>query len=198
MLTEEKLDTIHARLEASPKGWTPMVLKLWKFRLPKTRIRFTHSTTRRSTNYYVSAVRYRQPSFSTNTITNSNNHNSSRCIISWTAPSLWVKTNATPGWLNQVRLSINRPGLLFHVTSVANKVCTKDNKVVTSATIKDNGSSGFEGHDAFARIHSRRTKKQYLMTDFNNSWRRIPESKQCLPQLYWVHSVRRVIFSEWL
>jgi len=47
--------------------------------------------------------------------------------------------------------------------------------------IKDNGSSGFEGRDAFARIHSRRTQKQLVMTDLNNSWRRIPESKQCLP-----------------
>jgi len=29
--------------------------------------------------------------------------------------------------------------------SVANKICTKDHKVVTTATIKDNGHSGFEG-----------------------------------------------------
>ena len=50
-------------------------------------------------------------------------------LHSWTAPRLGVKTDATPGWLNQVRFSINRPGLLFQVTSVANKGCTKDNKV---------------------------------------------------------------------
>jgi len=29
--------------------------------------------------------------------------------------------------------------------SIVNKICMKDHKVVTIATIKDNGSSGFEG-----------------------------------------------------
>jgi hypothetical protein len=29
--------------------------------------------------------------------------------------------------------------------NLANKICTKDHKVVTTATIKDIGSSGFEG-----------------------------------------------------
>nr|QXI86570.1 cytochrome c oxidase subunit 2 [Coxotermes boukokoensis] len=34
-------------------------------------------------------------------------------LHSWTVPSLGVKTDATPGRLNQVSFSINRPGLLF-------------------------------------------------------------------------------------
>jgi len=33
-------------------------------------------------------------------------------LHSWTVPRLGVKTDATPGRLNQVRFSINRPGLL--------------------------------------------------------------------------------------
>jgi len=66
--------------------------------------------------------------------------------------------------------------------SVTNKICAKDHKVVTTATIEDKGSSGFEGTCAFVRIHPVRTQKRHLMTDFNNSWRIIPESKQCLPQ----------------
>jgi hypothetical protein len=31
----------------------------------------------------------------------------------WTVPRLGIKTDATPGRLNQVRFSINRPGLLY-------------------------------------------------------------------------------------
>nr|YP_009351666.1 cytochrome c oxidase subunit II [Globitermes sulphureus]AQP30342.1 cytochrome c oxidase subunit 2 [Globitermes sulphureus] len=34
-------------------------------------------------------------------------------LHSWTVPSLGVKTDATPGRLNQVSFSINRPGLLY-------------------------------------------------------------------------------------
>nr|YP_009351406.1 cytochrome c oxidase subunit II [Procapritermes martyni]AQP29516.1 cytochrome c oxidase subunit 2 [Procapritermes martyni] len=34
-------------------------------------------------------------------------------LHSWTVPSLGVKTDATPGRLNQISFSINRPGLLF-------------------------------------------------------------------------------------
>nr|WQM47352.1 cytochrome c oxidase subunit 2 [Forficulitermes planifrons] len=34
-------------------------------------------------------------------------------LHSWTIPSLGVKTDATPGRLNQVSFSINRPGLLY-------------------------------------------------------------------------------------
>ena len=34
-------------------------------------------------------------------------------LHAWTVPSLGVKTDATPGRLNQVRFSINRPGLLY-------------------------------------------------------------------------------------
>nr|QXT44117.1 cytochrome c oxidase subunit 2 [Heimitermes laticeps]QXT44156.1 cytochrome c oxidase subunit 2 [Heimitermes laticeps] len=34
-------------------------------------------------------------------------------LHSWTVPSLGVKTDATPGRLNQVSFSINRPGVLF-------------------------------------------------------------------------------------
>ena len=34
-------------------------------------------------------------------------------LHSWTVPKLGVKTDATPGQLNQVRFSINRPGLLY-------------------------------------------------------------------------------------
>nr|AQP29960.1 cytochrome c oxidase subunit 2 [Microtermes sp. 1 TB-2017] len=34
-------------------------------------------------------------------------------LHSWTVPSLGIKTDATPGRLNQVSFSINRPGLLF-------------------------------------------------------------------------------------
>jgi cytochrome c oxidase subunit 2 len=34
-------------------------------------------------------------------------------LHSWTIPGLGVKTDATPGRLNQVRFSINRPGLLY-------------------------------------------------------------------------------------
>lgn len=34
-------------------------------------------------------------------------------LHSWTVPGLGVKTDATPGRLNQVRFSINRPGLLY-------------------------------------------------------------------------------------
>lgn len=34
-------------------------------------------------------------------------------LHSWTVPSLGVKTDATPGRLNQVRFSINRPGILY-------------------------------------------------------------------------------------
>jgi len=34
-------------------------------------------------------------------------------LHSWTVPRLGVKTDATPGRLNQVRFSINRPGLLY-------------------------------------------------------------------------------------
>nr|AQP27695.1 cytochrome c oxidase subunit 2 [Microcerotermes crassus] len=34
-------------------------------------------------------------------------------LHSWTVPSLGVKTDATPGRLNQVSFTINRPGLLY-------------------------------------------------------------------------------------
>nr|AQP27055.1 cytochrome c oxidase subunit 2 [Odontotermes sp. BDIT086] len=34
-------------------------------------------------------------------------------LHSWTVPSLGVKTDATPGRLNQVSFSINRPGVLY-------------------------------------------------------------------------------------
>nr|YP_009351250.1 cytochrome c oxidase subunit II [Aciculitermes maymyoensis]AQP29047.1 cytochrome c oxidase subunit 2 [Aciculitermes maymyoensis] len=34
-------------------------------------------------------------------------------LHSWTVPSLGVKTDATPGRLNQMSFSINRPGLLY-------------------------------------------------------------------------------------
>nr|AQP27773.1 cytochrome c oxidase subunit 2 [Alyscotermes sp. SAF6] len=34
-------------------------------------------------------------------------------LHSWTVPSLGVKTDATPGRLNQVSFSINRPGILY-------------------------------------------------------------------------------------
>nr|QZK21469.1 cytochrome c oxidase subunit II [Amitermes sp. ANIC 0463] len=34
-------------------------------------------------------------------------------LHAWTVPSLGVKTDATPGRLNQVSFSINRPGLLY-------------------------------------------------------------------------------------
>nr|WNH36516.1 cytochrome c oxidase subunit II [Nasutitermes sp. 1 MLW-2023a]WNH36529.1 cytochrome c oxidase subunit II [Nasutitermes sp. 1 MLW-2023a] len=34
-------------------------------------------------------------------------------LHSWTVPSLGVKTDATPGRLNQISFSINRPGLLY-------------------------------------------------------------------------------------
>nr|AIT58493.1 cytochrome c oxidase subunit 2 [Coptotermes frenchi]AIT58535.1 cytochrome c oxidase subunit 2 [Coptotermes frenchi]AIT58539.1 cytochrome c oxidase subunit 2 [Coptotermes frenchi] len=34
-------------------------------------------------------------------------------LHSWTIPSLGVKTDATPGRLNQVSFSINRPGILY-------------------------------------------------------------------------------------
>nr|AQP26345.1 cytochrome c oxidase subunit 2 [Microtermes sp. C TB-2017] len=34
-------------------------------------------------------------------------------LHSWTVPSLGIKTDATPGRLNQVSFSINRPGLLY-------------------------------------------------------------------------------------
>nr|YP_009250586.1 cytochrome c oxidase subunit II [Heterotermes cf. paradoxus AUS121]AMX22915.1 cytochrome c oxidase subunit 2 [Heterotermes cf. paradoxus AUS121] len=34
-------------------------------------------------------------------------------LHSWTIPSLGVKTDATPGRLNQISFSINRPGLLY-------------------------------------------------------------------------------------
>lgn len=34
-------------------------------------------------------------------------------LHAWTVPRLGVKTDATPGRLNQVRFSINRPGLLY-------------------------------------------------------------------------------------
>jgi cytochrome c oxidase subunit 2 len=34
-------------------------------------------------------------------------------LQSWTVPRLAVKTDATPGRLNEVRFSINRPGLLY-------------------------------------------------------------------------------------
>ena len=34
-------------------------------------------------------------------------------LHSWTVPRLGVKTDATPGRLNQVRFTINRPGLLY-------------------------------------------------------------------------------------
>ena len=34
-------------------------------------------------------------------------------LHSWTVPRLGVKTDATPGRLNQVRFSIKRPGLLY-------------------------------------------------------------------------------------
>nr|QXT44390.1 cytochrome c oxidase subunit 2 [Astalotermes cf. brevior CMRT056] len=34
-------------------------------------------------------------------------------LHSWTVPSLGVKTDATPGRLNQVSFSINRPGMLY-------------------------------------------------------------------------------------
>nr|AQP30103.1 cytochrome c oxidase subunit 2 [Microtermes sp. A TB-2017] len=34
-------------------------------------------------------------------------------LHSWTVPSLGVKTDATPGRLNQVSFSVNRPGLLY-------------------------------------------------------------------------------------
>lgn len=34
-------------------------------------------------------------------------------LHSWTVPRLGVKTDATPGRLNQVRFSINRPGILY-------------------------------------------------------------------------------------
>nr|YP_009351185.1 cytochrome c oxidase subunit II [Atlantitermes snyderi]AQP28815.1 cytochrome c oxidase subunit 2 [Atlantitermes snyderi] len=34
-------------------------------------------------------------------------------LHSWTMPSLGVKTDATPGRLNQISFSINRPGLLY-------------------------------------------------------------------------------------
>jgi len=34
-------------------------------------------------------------------------------LYSWTVPRLGVKTDATPGRLNQVRFSISRPGLLY-------------------------------------------------------------------------------------
>jgi cytochrome c oxidase subunit 2 len=47
-------------------------------------------------------------------------NSSSRIIVtaadvlhSWTVPRLGVKTDATPGRLNQVRFSVNRPGLLY-------------------------------------------------------------------------------------
>nr|WNL53876.1 cytochrome c oxidase subunit II [Microtermes sp.] len=34
-------------------------------------------------------------------------------LHSWTVPSLGIKTDATPGRLNQVSFSINRPGILY-------------------------------------------------------------------------------------
>nr|WNH36581.1 cytochrome c oxidase subunit II [Nasutitermes sp. 3 MLW-2023a] len=34
-------------------------------------------------------------------------------LHSWTVPSLGVKTDATPGRLNQISFSINRPGILY-------------------------------------------------------------------------------------
>jgi len=34
-------------------------------------------------------------------------------LHSWTVPRLGEKTDATPGWLNQVRSSINRPGIFY-------------------------------------------------------------------------------------
>jgi len=88
-----------------------MILKLWIFRLHETRIWFIHSTTRRSTNTF--------------RLLDTDNRivlpiNSPIRIIltaadvlhSWTVPRLGVKTDATPGRLNQIRFSINRPGLL--------------------------------------------------------------------------------------
>jgi len=72
-------------------SWTPMLLKLRIFRLHETLIRLIHSTTRRSTNWYIPAARNRQPSCIINKLTNSNNRDSSRCITLMNSTKTWGK-----------------------------------------------------------------------------------------------------------
>ena len=94
-------------------SWASMILKLWVLRLYKTRIWLINSATRRSTNKHI-------PTTSTDNRAALPINSPIRIIVtaadvlhSWTVPRLGVKTDATPGRLNQVRFSINRPGLLY-------------------------------------------------------------------------------------
>jgi cytochrome c oxidase subunit 2 len=51
-------------------------------------------------------------------------------LHSWTVPSLGVKTDATPGRLNQVRFSINRPGILYGQCS---EICGANHRFIPIA-----------------------------------------------------------------
>jgi hypothetical protein len=76
----------------NPKSnWTPMILKLWIFRLYKTWFWLIHSRTRWSTNRYVPNTRYRQPSCTTNKFTYPNNCNSSRRTTLMNSTETWSK-----------------------------------------------------------------------------------------------------------
>jgi len=85
--TKFRINCLYQMLSRSTFG---SVSKLWIFRLHKTRIWFIHGTTR-STNQYVPAARYRQPSCTTNKFTNSNNCNSSSRITLMNSTKTWGK-----------------------------------------------------------------------------------------------------------
>ena len=49
-------------------------------------------------------------------------------LHSWTVQRLGVKTDATPGWLNQARFWINRPGILYRQCS---EICKANHRFIT-------------------------------------------------------------------
>ena len=115
-----------------------MILKLWILRLYKTRIRFIHGTTTRSTNQYILTARCRQPSCTTYKLANSNNCNSSRCVTLANSAETWgknwchtrpIKSSEILNWiqliLHSVQLWVYSNGLLWrpvHKISVTQTV----------------------------------------------------------------------------
>jgi len=102
--TKFRINCLYQMLSRSTFG---SVSRLWIFRLHKTRIWFIHGTTR-STNQYVPAAKYRQPSCTTNKFTNSNNCNSSRCITLMNGAKTWGKSrfHTTPTKSSEI---LNQP-----------------------------------------------------------------------------------------